>query len=250
MADGHDAHPQPSDMPALFGRVRVDGNPLSLVTLDGAALPKPKQVVFADDFRAAQLDKGWSIHISPAHAKQASIAPEDGMLCFMGQHYKFAYLSRPLGEDNISVQARVRVSRTGCELGWHPGLTLYWGKGRYGFITAGGFKGGDERLVIRGCGAKHIPLGHRLMMVLDGNQYDFWVKITLSPDRIRYSSSLDGKVWDTEADVPRPKDYAGAPALLILGAGWEGAGEVFQNDAPHETGLKKASIGELVVGRD
>jgi len=245
-----DAPPHHTDRPALFGRVRVDGNPDSLAPLDGAALPKPKHVLIEDAFAGPTLDKAWAVHISPAQARKASIAPEDGMLRLTGEHYKHAYIARPLGHDNVSVQARLQAPRTGCSASWNPGLGLYWGEGRYCFITAGGHRGGDEAIAIRGRGARTIPLAPRRVAVRDDNRYDLWVRIVLTEKSIAYASSLDGKTWHVVATVPRTSKHAGPPKSLILGRGTVGPADEFQNDERWPTSIKKAFIGELTVGRD
>ena len=259
-----DAAPSHTDPPALFGRVRVDANPFSLEPPSGAALPKPTRILLADSFKGPELDKAWSAHLSAAQAEGARISVEGGMVCFVGEHYKHARIARPLSDANLSAQARLRVGRSGCEVGWNPGLGLYWGKGRYCFITAGGYRApraplagersgdgsGDEAFVIRGCGARRIPLGTRRIAVGDDNRYDLWLRIALSPDKIAYASSLDGKSWQAEAEVPRPKDYAEPPQLLILGRGGDGPADGFQNDERWATGITKAYVGELVVGQE
>jgi len=240
-----DTHPSHTDLPGLFGRVRVDNNPHSLDPPEGAALPKPKRILLADSFKGPELDKAWSVHVSAAR-----IAVEGGMVCFEGEHYKHALIARPLSEANLTAQVRLRVGRSGCETGWNPGLGLYWGKGRHCFLTAGGYRGGDETFVIRGCGAGRIPLGTRTAAVGDDNRYDLWLRIALSEKSIAYCSSLDGKAWHVEAEFPRPKDYAAPPRLLILGRGGDGPADGFQNDERWTTGVTKAYMGELVVGQE
>jgi hypothetical protein len=204
-------------------------------------------VIFADTFQGPALDPGWQVALSPASGKDSRIAPEDGMLAFTGGHYKYAYVARPLtaAASNLVAQARLRVKPTGCDAAWNPGLGLYWEKGRYARLT-----GGNDALVIRGYGARTITLTDRRMRVGDDNSYDFWVRIVLTSERIAYCSSLDGRAWTVEADVPRPAEVAGAPTLLLLGRGMDGPGDGLRNDEKWDVGMWTNYVGDLVVGQD
>ena len=132
---------------------------------------------------------------------------------------------------------------------WNAGIGLYWGKRRYCFVTAGGYHDSNTSVAIRGAGQRTIPLDDRVMRILDDNACDCWVRIEVGPKTIRYASSLDGKTWHTECEVPRPKTLSGPPKLLIVGRGSEGKAEVFQNDQRHNSNPIPARIGDLVVGR-
>ena len=248
--EGRNVRPSHLDQPSLFGRVRIDNNPLPLAPIDGSSLPKPKQILFTDSFEGSALAEGWAAAISPANGRAGRIASEGGRLCLTGQHYKYAYLSRTLNVDHISAQARIQVFRTGCDAGWNPGIGLWWDTGRYCFMTGGGYRGGDEALVIRGCGARRIPLGNRKIRVRDDNRYDFWVKIVLTESRILYFSSLDGKSWNKEAQVGRRREFARPPQLLIVGRGAPGEAKCFSNDAKWRTGVQETYVDEVVVGRE
>jgi hypothetical protein len=72
----------------------------------------------------------------------------------------------------------------------------------------------------------------------------------LAEKTIDYSLSTDGRTWHTLASVARTGDYAARPALLIVGRGGDGPGEVLQNDERWSTSPVTAWIGDLLVGRD
>jgi hypothetical protein len=170
------------------------------------------------------------------------------MVSFLGKYYKYQYLSRPFPPEATVVQARVQVYPSGGAAEWNPGLGLYWGKGRYTFFTGG--RSGEDTLNIRGWGARRVPLGSRAFSVQDDNRLDFWLRLVLRPETIVFFSSLDGRTWTQEVEVPRPEPYAGPPQLLLLGRGSEGEGEVFSNDAEWDTGLYEGWVGELILGRE
>jgi len=245
------ALPSHTDPPSLFGNVYVDCNPVSFAPLDGAALPRPAEVLFTDFLEAEAIDGAWRVFSSPANQEQR-LTPTvaNGMLSLPGMHYKHQYLARPLAVTNPVVQARLRTPLTGCSRAWNPGIGLYWGKGRYAYMTAGGYHDRTTGFAIRGLGQRTIELVERTMRILDDNSCDAWVRIEVSDTTIRYASSLDGKAWRTECEAPRPEDARGPPRLLIVGRGSEGEGDVFQNDLHHKSlSSRPARIGELVVGR-
>jgi len=237
----------PAEAPVWFGRARVDNNPASLAPITGEGLPGPGTILISGPSDEKELARDWRQQVSPANGRNATITVDRGLLSFSGQHYKYEQLLRPLGEGyaDLTIQARIRVSPTGCSIGWHPALNLYWARGKYCRYT-----GGNDQLVIGGIGARTIRLAPRRMAVTDDNLYDFWLKMSLTRDKIRCFSSLDGKTWNQEAEVTRPADCAGPPAFLILGRGQDGEKEYLQNDAKWETGPSKAYIGELLIGRD
>ncbi len=240
--------PAPDDRPVLWGRVHVDGNPTKQQALDGAALPQPAQVLFRDDFAGPDLNPVWSRHISPGHGEGAKIEPQQGRLAFVGQHYRYNYLSQVWPAEATVAQARFQVYPSGCAPEWNPGLGLWWGPEKYTFFTGG--VAGSDYLAIRGYGPRRISLAPRGFRVLDDNRLDFYLRISLSAERITYWSSLDGQSWTEEAQVARPAEYREPPQLLLLGRGTAGTGEVFNNDAPWPTGINTVWAGEVVVGRE
>lgn len=242
--------PSHRDSLSLFGNVYVDQNPVPFGPLDGSALPRPGEVLFTDFIDAKGIGEAWHIHNSPANEKR-ELTPTvtNGMLSLHGMHYKHQYLSRSVGATDPVIQARLQTPLTGCNRGWSPGIGLYWSKGRYAYMTAGGHHDRMIGFAIRGVGQRTIELEDRTMRILDDNACDAWVRIEAGPTTIRYASSLDGQSWHTECEVPRPEAMRGPPQLIIVGRGTEGANEVFRNDLHHVTRPCSARVGELVVGR-
>jgi len=243
--EGRNVSPGPNSVPVYFGRVRVDHNPGSLQELTSQLAPAG-DVLFSDNFQTDPVKNGWQIFCSPAQVT-GGLKAEKGKLIFEGKHYKYQYLARPLGEEyrNISVQARFQVPATGADVTWQPGLKLYWSKGNYC-----SFSGGNDQLVISGLGRKTIKLRPGSMAVTDSNLYDFWLKISLKQDRVSYYSSLDGRTWNLQAEGNRPEAFQKAPALLVIGRGMEGSGEVFQNDERWDSTANPALVSEFFVYRE
>ena len=242
--------PSHVDPLSLFGNVYVDQNPVSFGPLDGSALPRPEEVLFADFTDAKGIGDTWRVLNSPENEnRKLAPAVANGMLALHGMHYKHQYLARPIVAVNPMIQARLQTPLTGCNRGWSPGIGLYWGKGRYAYITAGGHHDHRIGFAIRGVGRRTIELENRTMRILDDNTCDAWVRIEVAAAMIRYASSLDGKTWHTECEDPRPEAMRGPPQLLIVGRGAAGKNGVFRNDLHHITGPREARIGELVVGR-
>ncbi|MCM8757272.1 MAG: hypothetical protein NC823_02190, partial [Candidatus Omnitrophica bacterium] len=239
--EGRNVSPGPNSVPIYFGRVRIDFNPDSLEPLK-SQLPCPGEILLQDDFQVDPAKNSWQVFSSPEQT--GTIKTQKGKLTFEGKHYKYQYLARSLGKsgENISVQARFQVTPTGTDPAWHPGLKLYWSKGHY--VS---FSGGNEQLVIRGIGQKVIKLAPRKMMVTDDNLYDFWLRITLEPGKIKYLSSLDGRQWSLESEVNRPAGCQGVPTWLIIGRGVEGNNEVFQNDERWDSAAYPSYVSELLV---
>ena len=245
-----DVGPSHLDPPSLFGNVHVDRNPISFAPLDGLDLPRPAEVLFTDFADATQVAADWTMVNSSANQGEA-LQPtiENGMLSLPGSHYKHQYLTRPLPEPNPVVQARLQMALTGTSRAWNAGIGLYWSKGQYCFITAGGYRNNDTGFTIRGTGRRTVTLDGRTMRILDDNTCDCWVRIEVEPKTIRYAASLDGRSWTTEVEISRPPSLAGPPRLLIVGRGDEGEGDVFRNDLHHNIPSIPARIGQLVVGR-
>jgi len=247
LKEGRNISPGPDSVPVYFGRVRVDNNPHSLQELI-SRLPPPAEVLFQNDFQTTPgLKNNWYIFTSPAQVTGGGIKAENGKLILEGKHYKYQYLARQPGKgfENISVQARFQIQPTGGDTGWNPGIKLYWGKGNFC-----SFCGGNDQLVISGHGQRRINLAPRRMAVTDNNFYDFWLKISLTEEKIRYFSSLDGQTWNLEAEIKRPDTCKQAPVYLIIGRGREGEGEVFQNDEKWDSTSSPCYISEFIVSRE
>jgi hypothetical protein len=244
----------PAHSPVSFGRVRIDNNPDSLKIKTGEGLPKPAEIIFAEDFDGDKLGSEWKQEISPANGSAGKIEVKDGMLALTSKHYKYHYVYREIageGNENISVQARLRVSPTGCSPSWNPGIGLYWDNGKYIFITGGGYLHKENgRIALKGFIGREMPLKEDRLAVTDENFYDFWVKIGLSSDKVRLFYSVDGEMWKTISETARPKEISGEPKVLIAGSGTTGEGRYFSNDERWDTGIGTDYILEIIAGRE
>jgi hypothetical protein len=182
--------------------------------------------------------KGWNL-LGP------NIASWNGMLRIQGS--EFALASRPFGEDNCSVQIKVRGGNgTWSNLFWdaYPGIQLYWKQGTYVGMT-GGFGQPD-------------PVGryHKSVVSIDGKLQNGpagpimgtvnWIRITLKPEVIEFYSSTDGKAW-TKVDSVDRKGFEGAPAYLYVGRGTvAGPDELVQGK---DRGNGTACFDELITWR-
>ena len=233
-------------VPARFGHVRLTDNPLPEARPDGAALPRPGKVLFDDAFKGSALSPGWTAEISPAHGPEGRVAPEDGRLVFAGQHYKYQYIARPFPAEADTVQALVEVRPTGCASRWNPGVGLWWGPGRWAFAGIGGDGYVAE---LAGYGCRRIPLAASEQAVYE-ERFCGWVKVRLTPDKVLFLYSYDGKTWLPKSEFPRDKKYAGPPQLLLLGRGAGGPNDVFRNDEHWTGGPTLCRMGDLVAGRE
>ncbi len=244
----------PEHRPVSFGRVRVDNNPGSIEPTSGEKLPRPSEIIFAETFDGDKLGSGWKQEISSANGSAGKIEVKDGMLALTSKHYKYCYVYREIPEEdneNISVQARLRVSPTGGASSWNPGIGLYWDNGKYIFITGGGYLQKENgRIALKGFIGREIPLKEDRLSVTDDNFYDFWVKIGLSADKVRCFYSVDGEMWKVIAETARGKDISGTPKMVIAGSGITGGAKYFSNDERWDTGIKTSYILEVMAGKE
>ncbi len=147
-------------------------------------------------------------------------------------------VSRPFGEENCSVQVKIRArpgvyGNAGSGGGYWaggPSLYLYWNKDTYVQIMAG-----HENAMPHGPHVRAMAVAQGQPVPLDGGEGPVggtatWVKIALAPQTIEFFCSLDGQGWTKIASVPRAR-FPGAPARLLLGNGVAGEKDLFQNDA-------------------
>ncbi|MBM4083045.1 MAG: hypothetical protein FJ278_25275 [Planctomycetes bacterium] len=209
----------------------------------GAELPQPKQVVkeLCDDFSATKLSPAWKLVASPV--SDGEMEAYRGRLCVRGSDYKFAAAERELGQDNVSVQARVEglakshQHRIGLALIWdgnryvYAGLILKDKKFSYAYETGGKQKGSKP--------------GSAMNVENPATMHQFnWVKIALSPSTIAFLSSSDGKTWTKDWEIPRPAELQGPPRVLRLGKNPDG------KDDPHRPGPSYDYFDDLVVGKE
>ena len=150
-------------------------------------------------------------------------------------------MARPFEEDNCSVQ--VKISTNGSFWDGGPTLLLYWKKGYYAGINAGGMR--------------PIPNGPKICCsaVVDGKsvgtgigpvaESTTWVKITLLPETLEFFYSADAKTWSKLQSIPR-KGLEGAPSMLLIGTPMPNS----EYCAGKGRGDGTVFFGDLVTGRD
>jgi hypothetical protein len=178
----------------------------------------------SDDFTTLRAD--WEKKTSPdfdkvtirsgdSHGVPAvPFVSEAGVLRVRTSSGLVARLQRPFGQDNVSVQVKLREPFGGYQPGFTPGLHLDWKDGRTISIT-GWNKPGDN-LVCSGDANGAVVFqasGPKMELIT-------WVKIALRPDTIEFYASTDGQSWKLVHSQPR-KGFEGAPDILALGHGHE-----------------------------
>lgn len=244
--------------PALFGNVYIDNNPLPLMKkLDGP--PSVPETILLEDFTAdtTVISPEWTSYISPENPNATITVNEIGMAQIYSQHYKYAYISRSLPGNcpaNFSVQARIQVYRSGCDSVWNPGIGIWWNNStKVCFMTGGAYRGTDEHIRLRTAYTPTIYLSatDRQFAIHDDNREDFYVKITLTSNKIQFYSSTDGANWVMDGEMDRTNEYSGLPDLLLLGRGMPGTNPVFQNEYSEPrylTGMGNTYVSEVIVG--
>ncbi|NOZ24251.1 MAG: hypothetical protein GXP25_24510, partial [Planctomycetes bacterium] len=224
----------------------------------GADLPKPKTILkeFSDDFNAPELSKAWTLDKSPKSL--AVIKTQDGKLKIRHKIFTWSHVERPLGIDNFSVQCRIDDRISGNFDTWRPCLVIYWGSGSYArAMPSCQWSAKCFKFVVMADGKTVAEQEEGPPINTEGWYRHNWVKIALTPDKIKFFGSNDGKTWLDPWIVDRPKGLAGPPKLLILGSGHETgakpyAGEDFDNDWVRGTWGQPTCMyfDDLVVGRD
>ena len=190
----------------------------------------------SDDFTTLRAD--WEKKTSPhfdtitsgsgqSHGVQAvPFVSAAGVLRVRTSSGLVARLQRPFGQDNVSVQVKLREPFGQYQGGFSPGLHLDWKDGRSISITGWNIPG--DNLVCSG-----EANGASVFQVPGPKMERFtWVKIALQPDTIEFFASTDGQSWTLIHAQPR-EGFEGAPDILALGHGSEtdGAPEPYMFDS-------------------
>ncbi len=114
----------------------------------------------------------------------------------------------------------------------HPMTALTWGKGRFIkciLTNPWNNDGTKTEMYFLACSEK----GVQTYPVPKPAVFD-WIRYDLRPETVDLYASVDGKTWQKVASVPRGaeagKDFAGAPAHLVLGVGCDGPNDRLRND--------------------
>jgi hypothetical protein len=201
-----------------------------------AMVPPPDEggkpiAALCDDF--ARLDGVWTKDVS-AKVKGADgpVSPAirlraGGELELYGAKGSALQVRRAFGEDNCSVQVRIRGAKDGHSFAGGHGLCLYWGKERYVRIAAPEAPSDTAVFLVQAVGAKAkfaAAAGAPIKLGMVN-----WGRITLKPDVIEFHGAPDGGEWRALGTLPRA-GLDGAPPWLILGQGVDGAAEYLMND--------------------
>jgi len=192
----------------------------------------------SDDFTTLRAD--WEKKTSPDFDKVTTrsgdshgvpavpFVSEAGVLRVRTSSGLVARLQRPFGQDNVSVQVKLREPIGHYQGGFSPGLHLDWKDGRSISITGWNVMNQLDNLVCSGQanGATVFQASGPKMERIT------WVKIALQPDTIEFYASTDGQSWTLIHAQPR-KGFEGAPDILALGHGSEtdGAPEPYMFDS-------------------
>jgi len=199
----------------------------------------------SDDFTTLRAD--WEKKTSPHFEKITSGAGEShgvpvvpfvsaaGVLRVRTSSGLVARLQRPFGQDNVSVQVKLREPSGHYQGGFSPGLHLDWKDGRSISIT--GWNSPGDNLVCsgqaNGASVFQVP-GPKMERIT-------WVKIALRPDTIEFSASTDGQSWTLIHSQLR-KGFEGAPDILAIGHGHE-------KDGPPEAYIFDSFFSDLATAR-
>lgn len=214
---------------------------------------KPENVIshLSDNLKGPELADGWEKSL---HEGNSGVWFIDGKLCIQGAHYGFASTRKKLGVDNVSVQVLVMRRSTGAADLSAGSLFLYWANGEYVQAVPG--MSGEGRFIYQPSGHRQIT-GSLVNKESPFGWYPFtanWVKIKLTPDKIEFYASSDGKQWIKDGDMARGDKFKGAPEYVILGNGHRGENPYMANVMPQNFNPEGVTpwtfFSDLIAGRD
>lgn len=185
---------------------------------DIAALNTGERVAaLSETFEGMALDTDVWQPACGAGVTEYSIEPYYGTLRIRSTNGHYANVTRAFGRDNVSVRARIHRPEGGkADM---PAVTLYWGKARYvqGGVTNPRSHENRPHRVRFGArrGGRSKSYGGPEARGVN------WVRFDLQPEVVALYASADGETWKHIGDVPRKKDFVGAPSHLVLGFGTE-----------------------------
>jgi len=159
--------------------------------------------LYTDTFNGTTLEPGWRVQLSTRVRTRVFL--KEQALHIEANANSAAFVERSLPPGTALVVCRVRPE-TDRGATWGPGLALVWPDGRglrVNLRTEG-------RFGVYGYG-REILGGIRF----PDEEYILIIKADPGKD-IRVQASLDGRVWQTIATVPR-KAFPGIPSLVRLG---------------------------------
>lgn len=172
----------------------------------------------------APLGDGWE---KVLHKGNSAVGFVDGKMYIQGHHYGYAYIKHKLGIKDFTVQCQILRKRSGCADNFGGSLFLWWDNGA--FIQVGpGTRQGKFFCSESG----RIKYGKKINKKSLPGWYPYlanWVKLKLTPEKIIFYSSIDGKNWEENQVIKRTGKYAGAPDFLMLGNGKTGKNPYLSN---------------------
>ncbi|HPP12768.1 MAG TPA: hypothetical protein PKW42_08560, partial [bacterium] len=208
--------------------------------LPGSILGKPGELLpeLCDTFEGKVLRPEWKLVCSPASSGR--LGNYRGKLMVLGSDYRFAAAERAFGQDNVTVQVRIESRGHGNPVG----LLLLWENGGYAF--AGVVHQRKQFLYVCQAGTKKTASwGPEMNLANPGKMHQVnWVKISLHPEKIVFTSSSDGKSWNQPWEMKRPAELSAAPAVLRLGKSPTG------EEASHNVSPDTVFFDELLVGKE
>ena len=209
--------------------------------LPGAELSRPEKLLpeLSDNFEGKSLNEKWKLVCSPESGGRIGLYR--GRLMVLGSDYKFAAAERPFNEDNVTVQ--VRIESAGSHAHW-AGLALIWETGDYAF--AGVVHQRKQFLYAVKAGTKKSSQwGPEMNLERPGRMHQVnWVKVSLYPEKIVFSSSSDGKNWNESWEMKRPAELQTPPQILRLGKSPTG------EEAVHKPAPTTIFFDDLIVGKN
>ncbi len=186
------------------GRLLVlDDQPHAMPAPDTADPFAGKTALIEDRFPGTALDATWRIRLSPRPGTTVTVS--DNAVHFTAAANSIAFIERAVPSGTALAACRVR-SEMDKGATWGPGLALVWPDGR------------GLRVNLRAEGRFGV-YGHG-REILGGIRFpdeEYILTIEIGPGKdIRVRASLDGRVWQTLATVPR-NAFPGSPALVRLG---------------------------------
>ena len=181
---------------------------LALACLIGRCSADP---LFREDFSQGKADAQWQTHCSAG----SEIAIRDGLAEINADCNTYAHLSRPLGQDHVTVTARIKPSSP-SGVTWCTSIFVVWGGGNWcqmGMIPSAG---GNRYYAVET--VNDLTLENYLAEC-SNNEWHY-VRIQVGKECIRYFAGDDGKTWSVLRVTQRPTWFAGKPASLVVGKGY------------------------------
>jgi len=163
---------------------------------------------WSDVFSGTTIEAGWMVDASPGNR----LTLRGGAVEITANTNTYAHLERPLGRDHVTASARLKPAPA---ISWTTSLFLYWDPGNWCQMGVISREGGRFYVT-------QMVAGRYDEYDLARCAFDewHWVRIELGEDCIRYLSSEDGRTWTEQHGAERPAEFAGPPALLIVGKGY------------------------------